>query len=92
MSYAIFIVHRLMSGQGRSTPVPMTSMPFGVAQSCACHVQAPPHGPHPLHHATRLSAVSPPLSRFFAEQATDPNNPNNIERDDFALELAMLDE
>ncbi|KAL4447976.1 hypothetical protein ABPG75_005195 [Micractinium tetrahymenae] len=31
------------------------------------------------------------FGRVFAEQATDPNSPN-VERDDFAIELALLDE
>lgn len=31
------------------------------------------------------------FGRAFDEQATDPNAPS-VERDDFALELAMLDE
>lgn len=31
------------------------------------------------------------FGRVFAEQATDPNAPN-VERDDFAIELALLDE
>jgi ferredoxin len=32
------------------------------------------------------------FGRSFAEQAIDPSNPASIERDDFALEIANMDE
>lgn len=32
------------------------------------------------------------FGKLFAQQALDPNNPNHIERDDFALSVANMDE
>lgn len=32
------------------------------------------------------------FGRSFADQAVDPNNPDSIERDDWALEIANMDE
>lgn len=32
------------------------------------------------------------FGRFFADQALDPNNPETIERDDYALQIANMDE
>lgn len=32
------------------------------------------------------------FGKFFAEQAVDPNNPESIERDDYALSIANMDE
>lgn len=37
------------------------------------------------------SPLAPQFGRQFDELATDPNAPS-VERDDFAIELAMLDE
>lgn len=40
----------------------------------------------------RCTASRPQFGRYFAEQALDPNNKDTIERDDFALEFANMDE
>ena len=58
------------------------------------HVRRPPAAPCSdlvLETVPEDEAYELQFGRTFAERAVDPNAPS-VERDDFAIELAMLDE
>ncbi len=94
-------MHGLHNGQGKvrapTTQLPCSELPrlhaspSTPAQGYALMCVSMPLTDVVLETVPEDEAYELQFGRVFAEQAVDPNAPN-VERDDFAIELALLDE